>query len=91
MYKAIGGGVVIQTQKEDVRKTEGGLILVDNAMDNPHKSIKATVYDATGGTLGLKKGDVVLLQKHSAVRIGGDDEFEYHTVKETAIIAIIEE
>ena len=91
MYKAVGGGVIIQTLKEAVRKTEGGIILSDNAMDNPHKTIQATVYDATGGVLGLQKGDVVLLQKHSAVRLGGDDEFEYHTVKESAIIAVIGE
>ena len=91
MYKAVGGNVVIKTPKEIVRKSEGGLILVDNAMDNPHKAIKATVVDATGNSSGLSNGDVVLLAKHSAVKIGGDDEYDYQTVKESAIVAVVEE
>jgi len=95
MLKPIGDRVVLKRQEAD-EKTEGGILLAQNAKEKPQICEVISIGagrekdDGTFTKMLVKKGDKVVINKYASESTIKDDGEEYIIVSQDQIIAIVE-
>lgn len=92
--KPLGDKVVLR-QLEAEETTKSGIVLPGNAQEKPQQAEVIAVgpggvVDGKEVTMQVKEGDKVIYQKYSGTNVKLDKE-EYIIVKQSDIVAIVEE
>jgi chaperonin GroES len=85
--KAIGRNIIIKKNKKGTTKTKGGLLLAENHRDDI-RYIEATVVSAGDEINSLKKGSVILYDRHAGHKIEVEKE-TYHVIKVGDVVVIL--
>jgi chaperonin GroES len=85
--KAIGRNIIIKKTKEGTTKTKGGIILEENKRDDI-RYVEATVVSAGDEINSLKKGSVILYDRHAGHKIEVEKE-TYHVIKVGDVVVVL--
>ena len=87
IMKAIGKYIVITEIKEDIKKTEGGLLLAENHREDIRYRT-ATVNSIGTAVEGIMKGDTIWYDRFAGHNIEIDDNL-YKVIEERDVIIVL--
>ena len=85
--KAIGRNIIIKKAKEGTTKTKGGLLLAETHRDDI-RYVEATVISSGNEIDALKKGSVILYDRHAGHKIEVEKE-SYHVIKVQDVVVVL--
>jgi len=85
--KAIGYYLIIEKEKQGTQKTEGGLLLAENAREDIRYA-KGCVISAGNDIVGINNGDNIYYDKHAGYPIELDNKV-YQVIKAQDVVIIL--
>ena len=85
--KAIGYYLIIEKEKQGAQKTEGGLLIAENAREDIRYA-KASVISAGADIVGIKAGDAIYYDRHAGHSIELGDKV-YNVIKAQDVVVIL--
>ena len=85
--KALGRNLIIEKSEDQIKKTEGGLLLAEIHRDDI-RYIKATIISIGDDVKGLKEKDIILYDRHAGHKIEHEDKI-YHVIKFQDVVGVL--
>ncbi len=85
--KAIGRNIIIKKTKEGTTQTKGGLLLAETHRDDI-RYVEATVVSAGNDIDALKKGSIILYDRHAGHKIEVEKQ-TYHVIKAGDVVVVL--
>lgn len=85
--KAIGYYLIVEKEKQGSQKTEGGLLIAENAREDIRYA-KASVISAGADIVGIKAGDSIYYDRHAGHSIELEDKV-YNVIKSQDVVVIL--
>lgn len=85
--KAIGYYLIVEKEKQGAQKTEGGLLIADNAREDIRYA-KASVISAGADIVGIKAGDTIYYDRHAGHSIELKNKV-YNVIKAQDVVVIL--
>ena len=85
--KAVGLYLIVEKEKQGAQKTEGGLLIAENAREDIRYA-KASVISAGADIVGIKAGDAIYYDRHGGHSIVFKDKV-YNVIKAQDVVVIL--
>lgn len=85
--KAVGLYLIVEKEKQGAQKTEGGLLIAENAREDIRYA-KASVISAGADIVGIKAGDAIYYDRHAGHSIELEDKV-YNVIKAHDVVVIL--
>ncbi len=85
--KAIGHYLIVEKEKQGSQKTEGGLLIAENAREDIRYA-KASVISAGADIVGIKAGDAIYYDRHAGHSIELENKV-YNVIKVQDVVVIL--
>ena len=85
--KAVGLYLIVEKEKQGAQKTEGGLLIAENAREDIRYA-KASVISAGADIVGIKAGDAIYYDRHAGHSIQFEDKV-YNVIKAQDVVVIL--
>ena len=85
--KAVGLYLIVEKEKQGSQKTEGGLLIAENAREDIRYA-KASVISAGADIVGIKAGDAIYYDRHAGRSIELENKI-YNVIKAQDVVVIL--